>query len=194
MKAKKKREFIDSEPLTQEQEAELQYELDTLSDFNNEVFTPASVKALKKISIIDGAHPQIAHLLAKIPQEAQMPIWENIGDKDSRKPFAKKMKIINIAAKKNIKHDALKECPEKLTALYDAFALTASIAKETSKLNAMLSLSKRNKDLGQQKKIGQSVEERMLFLKKAAQQVDLVRETLQKQITGSTYHYPGFID
>ncbi len=183
MKAPTKQKFIDSEPLTPEQEAELQYELDTLSDFNNEVFPPQSVKALKKISVLEGAHPKIVPFLTEIHQETQMPIWENIGDKDSRKPFAKKLKIINAAAKKKIKHDALKEYPEKLTALYHAFALTASIAKETSKLNAMLSLSKRNQDLGQQQKIGQSVAERMLFLKKAAQQVELVRETLQKQIT-----------
>ena len=183
MKAPTKQKFIDSEPLTPEQEAELQYELDTLSDFNNEVVPPQSVKALKKISVLEGAHPKIVPFLTEIHQETQMPIWENIGDKDSRKPFAKKLKIINAAAKKKIKHDALKEYPEKLTALYHAFALTASIAKETSKLNAMLSLSKRNQDLGQQQKIGQSVAERMLFLKKAAQQVELVRETLQKQIT-----------
>ncbi len=185
MKALKQKKFIDSEPLTPEQEAELLYELDMLKDYHAEVFSqlPVPSKVPKDASIIHNASSAIASLLVQIPEASRMPIWENIGDRESRKPFAKKMKWINAAAKKKIKHDAIQEHPEKLTALYDAFVLTASIVKETGKLNAMLSLSQKNKDLGQQKKIGQNVEERMLFLKRAAQQVDLVREILQKQIT-----------
>ncbi len=200
---KQGKKFAVASPLTPEQEAELQYELDVLGDLKHEAPTRSSSV---KVSAKKAVDPEMLSLLAELPTiplsiygfedisaemsrlfkrtpEIEQTLLGNIGDKKLQKPFDDKLKSLNATAKKKMKKISSEDLLDKAKALHESIGLMVGISKEMRKLHAMLKLSQKSREPGKQKQIGEAIAERMASLTQAKQKVDLARETMQKQIT-----------